>query len=102
MAEDDNIKQHIKFGNVDMRLPKTAKAIELARRLLDIFGEDLEGTENKLLVQELMANPVRRTCKFCGSTEDNACPGGCSWVAPGICSRCADQVKPKTANTFVI
>jgi hypothetical protein len=43
--EDNNIKEHIKFGNVEMRLPHTSKAIALVRRLLDIFGEDLNETE---------------------------------------------------------
>jgi hypothetical protein len=30
-----------------------------------------------------------QVCMFCGCTDENACPGGCSWVAPGVCSRCA-------------
>lgn len=30
-----------------------------------------------------------RTCVECGCTEDNPCPGGCSWFAPGICTSCA-------------
>lgn len=28
-------------------------------------------------------------CRECGCTDDVACPGGCSWVEPGLCSRCA-------------
>jgi hypothetical protein len=28
-------------------------------------------------------------CRVCGCTEDNACPGGCSWAGPELCSRCA-------------
>jgi ParB family chromosome partitioning protein len=28
-------------------------------------------------------------CQYCGCTEEAACPGGCSWVAPGVCSVCA-------------
>ncbi|HWA39819.1 MAG TPA: hypothetical protein VG873_18345 [Burkholderiales bacterium] len=30
-------------------------------------------------------------CEICGCTDDCACPGGCSWVAPGLCSSCALQ-----------
>ena len=30
---------------------------------------------------------------FCGCTDDHACPGGCSWVAPEVCSRCTDRLK---------
>lgn len=27
-------------------------------------------------------------CKKCGCTDERACPGGCHWVAPNLCSRC--------------
>ncbi len=27
-------------------------------------------------------------CKQCGCTDSRACPGGCSWAAPSICSTC--------------
>lgn len=30
------------------------------------------------------------SCLFCGCTTERACEGGCWWVAPGICSGCAD------------
>lgn len=30
-----------------------------------------------------------RACRVCGCTDDCACPGGCSWVAPDLCSSCA-------------
>ena len=29
-------------------------------------------------------------CKFCGCTDAQACPGGCSWASERVCSRCAD------------
>jgi len=29
-------------------------------------------------------------CKFCGCTDTRACPGGCSWTRPEVCSQCAD------------
>lgn len=31
---------------------------------------------------------MTRSCWKCGCTEDRACPGGCSWVGPRICSAC--------------
>lgn len=36
-------------------------------------------------------------CEHCGCTEDNACPGGCSWASlvPPICSRCAPASEPR-------
>lgn len=29
-------------------------------------------------------------CILCGCTDDYACPGGCWWVAPNLCSRCGE------------
>lgn len=28
-------------------------------------------------------------CRFCGCTNNRACPGGCGWVEPDLCSMCA-------------
>ena len=33
-----------------------------------------------------------RKCRVCGCTWFHACPGGCYWVEPDLCSRCADQL----------
>jgi hypothetical protein len=30
-----------------------------------------------------------RSCMACGCTDDRACPGGCYWVGPALCSECA-------------
>lgn len=30
-------------------------------------------------------------CRECGCTENFACPEGCSWAAPHLCSACADD-----------
>ena len=32
-----------------------------------------------------------QTCRVCGCSEDRACPGGCYWVEPDLCSTCAGQ-----------
>lgn len=29
-------------------------------------------------------------CRVCGCTQENACDGGCWWVEPDLCSRCAE------------
>ena len=29
------------------------------------------------------------TCRKCGCTDNHACPGGCYWIEPDLCSRCA-------------
>lgn len=30
-------------------------------------------------------------CASCGCTDDAPCAGGCAWVAPRLCSACADS-----------
>lgn len=27
-------------------------------------------------------------CRYCGCCEHNACPGGCVWALPDVCSAC--------------
>jgi hypothetical protein len=55
---------------------------------------------------EEIADPVKafgaifpdRSCRGCGCTDTQACPGGCSWVLldiatpSGICSQCAEEL----------
>jgi hypothetical protein len=31
-------------------------------------------------------------CRVCGCTEMNACPGGCYWIEPDLCSACEGEV----------
>lgn len=33
-----------------------------------------------------------RTCRVCGCTDLEACPGGCYWVEDDLCSRCVEEV----------
>ena len=35
-----------------------------------------------------LKQPVAK-CRICGCTAITPCPGGCSWVEPDLCSRCA-------------
>jgi hypothetical protein len=37
------------------------------------------------------------TCRACGCTDARACPGGCSWVEPDLCSNCATAMAQLTA-----
>jgi hypothetical protein len=32
-----------------------------------------------------------RKCRVCGCSWFNACPGGCSWVEPDLCSQCVPK-----------
>ena len=38
--------------------------------------------------------PAPRTCRGCGCTTDDACEGGCWWVAADLCSVCAQTAAP--------
>lgn len=29
-----------------------------------------------------------QVCRVCGCTDDEACPEGCYWIAPDLCSAC--------------
>lgn len=31
-------------------------------------------------------------CRRCGCTERHACPGGCAWATPDLCTRCAARL----------
>lgn len=37
-----------------------------------------------------------RRCRVCGCTDDCACPGGCYWVEPDLCSACVGREQQKT------
>jgi hypothetical protein len=39
-------------------------------------------------------------CEICGCTDDRACPGGCSWVRPGLCSQCVGKMTPLTTSAL--
>ena len=31
-------------------------------------------------------------CQICGCTDKRACPGGCIWILPNLCSNCENKV----------
>jgi hypothetical protein len=45
-------------------------------------------SDNILGFPAVLAGP---RCRVCGCTNDNACPGGCSWIEPDLCSACAER-----------
>jgi hypothetical protein len=45
-----------------------------------------QGLAEKL--RALEAATVARSCALCGCTDDVACPGGCHWATPELCSMC--------------
>lgn len=38
-----------------------------------------------------LVQSARRACRECGCTQNRACPGGCWWVEPDLCSACAPE-----------
>jgi hypothetical protein len=55
----------------------------------DLFGEPLMLALQKCMAEE--GEPVVK-CRACGCTEAKACPGGCYWFEPDLCSRCAGML----------
>ena len=40
-------------------------------------------------------------CRECCCTDECACPGGCYWVEPGLCSTCADHQVARTVTAVM-
>jgi hypothetical protein len=50
-----------------------------------------------LIVEVIDALRVAGLCRACGCSDDNACEGGCGWVEPDLCSRCAPNEQAQTS-----
>jgi hypothetical protein len=37
-------------------------------------------------------------CRICGCIDEEACPEGCYWVEPNLCSSCVDKAYPEGDN----
>jgi hypothetical protein len=73
-------------GPVTPVLRRWEHAEQMANRLLDAavpcdFDLYPEGPD--------LAALGIRACRECGCTDEDACPGGCGWVEPDLCSQCA-------------
>jgi len=42
--------------------------------------------------------PKEQKCRVCGCTQNRACPGGCYWVEPDLCSACTDHEQPERSD----
>lgn len=53
-----------------------------------------KGKFNPQLCVAILRDDGEMACRVCGCTLYRACPGGCYWVEPGLCSNCIDKEKP--------
>ncbi len=76
-------------------------------RMVDEFIEERLNADEGLQALDLIANyaiaklrpleqrrlnveaGIEHVCIQCGCSESQACPGGCVWAKPNLCSRCA-------------
>ncbi|MBF6560506.1 MAG: hypothetical protein IVW56_09465 [Candidatus Binataceae bacterium] len=63
------------------RWKKTRPTAQQLRAAADLFAPR-KPTPERAAVDD-------RQCRICGCTDERTCAGGCHWVAPGLCSRCA-------------
>lgn len=59
--------------------------------LLDASCIGQEDTFNPQRCIAIMSDDGDMECRVCGCTKYAACPGGCWWVEPGLCSKCAEE-----------
>lgn len=59
-------------------------AVSRAEQILE--GEEMDAREAAR--QARIAAGVEHACASCGCSETRACPGGCVWAGPTLCSRC--------------
>jgi activating signal cointegrator 1 len=64
--------------------------LENVRRLIDPI--EYRGRQGMFEVDDSIADAptveAGPRCRVCGCTNDNACPEGCAWVEPDLCSEC--------------
>lgn len=61
-------------------------------KLAEYESTGLQPGQVMALVEEDEPLFIANTCRVCGCTDDMACPGGCWWVEPDLCSRCAEVI----------
>lgn len=61
----------------------------LPRAVRAVLGRSATKFEAGLRRKLLDGMARKLECLGCGCTDERACPGGCAWSEPGICTRCA-------------
>lgn len=73
--------------------PRDGEMVTMPDEVLLVFDADARQTPTQIMADVRAWAEVHRTmrrCRVCGCTDEAACPGGCWWVAPDLCSSCAD------------
>lgn len=73
--------------------------VHLTAEAADHFGEmefnQFDDTQQALdWIDDLAPFEALAHCRLCGCTDMQACPGGCYWIEPDLCSACADAELP--------
>lgn len=65
---------------------------ELEKHGCIVVCRSIEDAEKavKWFERSIIAHPGPM-CRVCGCSELNACQGGCAWIAPDLCDRCAGK-----------
>ncbi|MDB6018432.1 MAG: hypothetical protein JWR19_2921 [Pedosphaera sp.] len=42
---------------------------------------------------------LQRKCRTCGCTLSHACPGGCYWIEPNLCSKCDPSISCSSSSS---
>ena len=70
------------------------RKIDLANEvfILNVGGDIGKSTRKEIQYAESKGKPIQyleeRRCRACDCTEQKACPGGCHWIEPDLCSQC--------------
>ncbi|WMJ83165.1 hypothetical protein RBH76_10565 [Oscillospiraceae bacterium MB24-C1] len=82
------------------RIDELQRAFALACRIIDDNSmaclADNQSWQNYIL-ERVRTEPV---CRVCGCIADNACSGGCYWVATDLCSACAQFSEEETESKY--
>lgn len=83
--------------------PDSSPSTVIARRLLEVVelgpggalteGEILEAAHTLQQMLRPQCDCSGPHCVECGCCEHQACPGGCVWAGPNLCSQCAREAK---------
>jgi hypothetical protein len=100
----------IEYGDLDLRVEPGDKGVvvapELVQPIVRVLWDDHPARSFTTNVAALDIGPTpwiglrvrerdrakasgEAVCRVCGCSDQDACPGGCRWVMPDLCSQCS-------------